>query len=250
MKNLDKKIYLASKSPRRRELLRQVGVEFDLLSLRSDAAAASTSAKTCCPAKPCRLRGAGGARKGRVRLEVLHLRRMPLRPVLSADTTVTIDGEILGKPANVHEAVAMLERLSGRTHQVLTSVALHHTDVAEQITQVSNVRFAKLSPADHQGLLRHARALRQGRRLRHPGPGGAVHRAYRGQPFGHHGPAGVRDGAAAAQGGRRVPLRQVQRSVPDKNAARYFGVVKRPTLPLPSVYDVALNNYRAASFHD
>jgi septum formation protein len=78
---------------------------------------------------------------------VLHLRRMPLRPVLSADTTVTIDGQILGKPADKDEAAAMLERLSGRTHQVLTSVALHHTDVAEQVTQVSNVRFATLSPA-------------------------------------------------------------------------------------------------------
>jgi len=43
--------------------------------------------------------------------------------------------------------VAMLERLSGRTHQVLTSVALHHVDLVEQVTQVSNVRFAKLTPA-------------------------------------------------------------------------------------------------------
>jgi septum formation protein len=78
---------------------------------------------------------------------VLHVRRMPLRPVLSADTTVTIDGEILGKPEDRNEAAVMLERLSGRTHQVLTSVAVHYTDFFEQVTQVSNVRFAKLSPA-------------------------------------------------------------------------------------------------------
>ncbi|RYE67496.1 MAG: septum formation inhibitor Maf, partial [Oxalobacteraceae bacterium] len=84
--------------------------------------------------------------KGAFAWNVLHLRRMPLRPVLSADTTVTIDGEILGKPATPNEAIAMLERLSGRTHQVLTSVALHYTDVSEQITQVSDVRFAKLAP--------------------------------------------------------------------------------------------------------
>jgi septum formation protein len=85
--------------------------------------------------------------KGAFAWNVLHLRRMPLRPVLSADTTVTVDGEILGKPANPDEAAVMLERLSGRTHQVLTSVALHHTGIAEHVTQVSNVRFAKLSPA-------------------------------------------------------------------------------------------------------
>ena len=54
---------------------------------------------------------------------------MPPRPVLAADTTVTIDGAILGKPADADEAVAMLERLSGRTHQVLTSVAVHYADM-------------------------------------------------------------------------------------------------------------------------
>jgi septum formation protein len=84
--------------------------------------------------------------KGAFAWNVLHMRRMPLRPVLSADTTVTLDGEILGKPADPKEAIAMLERLSGRTHQVLTSVAVHYTDVFEQVTQVSDVRFARLTP--------------------------------------------------------------------------------------------------------
>jgi septum formation protein len=74
-------------------------------------------------------------------------RRLPLRPVLAADTTVTIDGEILGKPASREEAIAMLERLSGRTHQVLTSIAVHYKNMAEQVTQVSDVRFATLSAA-------------------------------------------------------------------------------------------------------
>jgi septum formation protein len=77
---------------------------------------------------------------------VLQQRRQPLRPVLTADTTVTIDGRILGKPLHADEAVEMLERLSGRTHQVLTSVAVHYIDMTEQITQVSNVRFATLKP--------------------------------------------------------------------------------------------------------
>ena len=148
MKPLDKKIYLASKSPRRRELLRQVGVDFELLSLRSDPGRGVDVSEDVLASEPALAYVERVAReKGAFAWKVLHLRRMALRPVLSADTTVTIDGEILGKPESPNEAVAMLERLSGRTHQVLTSVALHFTDVEEQVTQVSNVRFAKLSAA-------------------------------------------------------------------------------------------------------
>jgi septum formation protein len=148
MKLLDKKIYLASKSPRRRELLRQVGVEFELLSLRTDSARGADVSEDELPGESPLDYVARVARdKGAFAWNVLHMRRQPLRPVLSADTTVTIDGQILGKPADADEAAAMLERLSGRTHQVLTSVALHHTNITEQVTQVSNVRFAKLSPA-------------------------------------------------------------------------------------------------------
>jgi septum formation protein len=78
---------------------------------------------------------------------MVHQRRMKVRPVLAADTTVTIDGQILGKPASQEEAIVMLQKLSGRTHQVLTSVAVHSSDLVEQFTQVSDVRFAKLSLA-------------------------------------------------------------------------------------------------------
>jgi septum formation protein len=146
MKLLDKKIYLASKSPRRRELLRQVGVEFELLSLRADPGRGPDVSEAEHPGEaPLDYVARVAREKGAFAWKVLALRRMPLRPVLSADTTVTIDGQILGKPANAEEAIAMLERLSGRTHQVLTSVALHHIDLAEQVTQVSNVRFASLS---------------------------------------------------------------------------------------------------------
>jgi len=148
MKPIDKKIYLASKSPRRRELLRQVGVEFELLLLRNDPQRGPDVSEDVQPGEAPHDYVARIAReKGAFAWQVLHKRRMPPRPVLAADTTVTIDGQILGKPADNAEAVAMLERLSGRTHQVLTSVYVHYNDVAKQITQVSNVRFAKLSPA-------------------------------------------------------------------------------------------------------
>lgn len=145
MKVLDKKIYLASKSPRRRELLRQVGVDFELLSLRSDPGRGIDVSEDVFKDEPALDYVERVARaKGAFAWNVLHLRRMPLRPVLSADTTVSIDGHILGKPADAAEATAMLERLSGRTHQVLTSVTLHYTNIFEQVTQVSDVRFAKL----------------------------------------------------------------------------------------------------------
>jgi septum formation protein len=148
MKHLDNKIYLASKSPRRRELLRQVGVDFDLLMLRSDPTRGVDVPEDELPGEdPQAYVARVATEKGAFAWNVLNMRRQPLRPVLTADTTVTIDGVILGKPAGPDEAVAMLERLSGRTHQVLTSVAVHYTNIAEQVTQVSNVRFAKLSPA-------------------------------------------------------------------------------------------------------
>lgn len=143
----DKKIYLASKSPRRRELLRQIGVEFELLALRNDPVRGADVSEEVHPGEaPMDYVARVAREKGAFAWNMVLSRRQPLRPVLSADTTVTIDGEILGKPANTKEAVAMLERLSGRTHEVLTSVAVHGMNIAEQITQVSAVRFAKLTP--------------------------------------------------------------------------------------------------------
>ena len=143
----DKKIYLASKSPRRRELLRQIGVEFELLALRNDPVRGADVSEEVHPGEaPMDYVARVAREKGAFAWNMVLSRRQPMRPVLSADTTVTIDGEILGKPANTREAVAMLERLSGRTHEVLTSVAVHGMNIAEQITQVSAVRFAKLTP--------------------------------------------------------------------------------------------------------
>jgi len=148
MKHKHNRIYLASKSPRRRELLRQIGVDFELMLLRSDPGRAVDVSEEVWPGEDVHDYVARVAKeKGAFAFNLLLQRRQPLRPVLTADTTVTIDGEILGKPLDNREAVAMLERLSGRTHQVLTSVAVHAERCSEQITQVSNVRFAELTPA-------------------------------------------------------------------------------------------------------
>ncbi|HEU4853449.1 MAG TPA: Maf family protein [Telluria sp.] len=146
MKPLDRKIYLASKSPRRRELLRQIGVDFELLMLRTDGPRGPDVPEDARQGEdPLAYVARVSNDKADFAWRIVQDRRMKPRPVLTADTTVTIDGAILGKPADQAEAEAMLARLSGRTHQVLTSVAVRFHDVHEQITQVSDVRFAKLS---------------------------------------------------------------------------------------------------------
>ncbi len=148
MKPIEKKIYLASKSPRRRELLRQIGVEFELLMLRNDTPRGPDVTELVLPGEDAIDYVARvSTEKAAFAWSMVQTRRLTVRPVLAADTTVTLDGEILGKPANKDEAVAMLERLSGRTHQVLTSIAVHHVNLIEQVTQVSQVRFATLSAA-------------------------------------------------------------------------------------------------------
>ena len=75
-------------------------------------------------------------------------RKLPLRPVLAADTTVTLDGNILGKPANTDEAMRMLRSLSGRTHQVLTAVAVIANGDLNEALQRSEVSFIDLSESN------------------------------------------------------------------------------------------------------
>jgi septum formation protein len=146
MKPADQKIYLASKSPRRRELLRQIGVDFELLLLRDQSPRGPEVSEEILPGEKAEDYVARVAReKTLYASNTMMWRRLPLRPVLGADTTVAVDGRILGKPASAAEAAEMLRALSGRTHQVLTSVAVHHDGETEQITQTSEVTFASLS---------------------------------------------------------------------------------------------------------
>ena len=148
MKTADHKIYLASKSPRRRELLRQIGIDFELLLLRSDGPRGADVTEEILPGESALDYVARVSNeKAAFAWDLVRRRHLTPRPVLAADTTVTVDGVILGKPADRLEAVAMLQQLSGRTHEVLTSVAVHYKDFAEQRTQVSQVRFGVLSPA-------------------------------------------------------------------------------------------------------
>lgn len=147
MKALDQTIYLASKSPRRRELLRQIGVPFELLLLRDAPPRGPDVTEWVLPGEdPAHYVARVTVEKVEFAARVREQRKLPLRPILAADTTVVIDGEILGKPANPDEARAMLSRLSGRTHQVLTSIALWHRQQCHQQTHVSQVEFDTLTP--------------------------------------------------------------------------------------------------------
>jgi len=74
----------------------------------------------------------------------LRFRSLPILPVLAADTTVTLDNRILGKPEDVEHAVEMLRELSGREHQVLSAVSVAVGEQVEVSLSTSTVRFAKL----------------------------------------------------------------------------------------------------------
>ncbi|MGB9129238.1 MAG: Maf family protein [Thiobacillus sp.] len=144
---VDKRIYLASQSPRRRELLKQIGVAFDVLPLRAVAGRMDVievpRAGESAPDFAQRM-ATGKAACGWRAVDQRHLLRFP---VLGADTVVELDGDILGKPADRQAAAAMLTRLSGRTHQVHTAVAVQHEDRLERRQSSSQVRFAALDAA-------------------------------------------------------------------------------------------------------
>ena len=144
----DQKIYLASKSPRRRELLRQIGVEFELLILREEAGRHGAVSEEPHTGEAPDIYVTRIAReKAQSGWEAVHWRKLPARPVLAADTTVALDGRILGKPADATEAMQMLRSLSGRKHQVLTAVAVIANEQLNEVLQRSEVRFADISEA-------------------------------------------------------------------------------------------------------
>ena len=144
--SLERGIYLASRSPRRRELLAQIGVRFHLLLFRArPGETVDVDESTLGGESP----EAYVERMARTKVDAgwqrMQQRNLPRAPVLSADTTVALDGKIFGKPANREDAAAMLAALSGRSHEVLTAVALKADDWLESVVSRSEVRFATLS---------------------------------------------------------------------------------------------------------
>jgi septum formation protein len=135
-------LYLASASPRRRELLEQIGVRFSLLSV--DVPEEPTLGEA--PEVFVLRLALEKARAGRAQLKVEDS-----TPVLGADTVVVSHGKILGKPQDHDEAVAMLLALGGEQHQVLTGVALVGGEGDEHSRlSVSTVQFRSISPDEAQ----------------------------------------------------------------------------------------------------
>ena len=144
-------IYLASQSPRRQELLKQIGVRFEMLLPTSDED--SESIEIPLPQEKARAYVERVTlAKSTVALSRWQKNDLTWAPILCADTTVSLpnhpDGEILGKPTDHVDAVRILTMLSGKVHEVLTSVAVivNPNEKPIQLTQVSEVQFADLSP--------------------------------------------------------------------------------------------------------
>jgi septum formation protein len=145
----DKRIYLASRSPRRRDLLKQIGVPFELLLLREDLRRGVDVDETPLAGELPSVYVLRIARtKAEMAVRQIAYRALPQKPVLAADTAVVYDGQILGKPDDAEHAARILRALSGREHQVLTAVAIALREQIESQTSVSSVWFREIPDAD------------------------------------------------------------------------------------------------------
>jgi septum formation protein len=139
-------IYLASRSPRRRELLSQIGVRFHLLLFRErvgehpevDETVLAGEAPAAYVERMARAKAEAGWRR-------MLQRNLPPAPVLAADTTVALKERILGKPRDRAEAAEMLAALSGERHEVLTAVAAKNYEHTEFALSTSEVLLKKMS---------------------------------------------------------------------------------------------------------
>ena len=136
-------IYLASQSPRRRELLAQIGVRCELLPPRADEDAEALEAE--CPGE---LPSDYVQRVTRAKLQAARARwqraALPPAPILCADTTVALGRRILGKPRDSVDAIDTLTQLAGRTHRVITAVAVASGRRTRLAVSTSHVRFAAM----------------------------------------------------------------------------------------------------------
>ena len=137
-------IYLASQSPRRAELLKQIGVPFKLLLADQSEDAESLEALIG-QESPARYVARVTELKAIAAQARLAARALPFKPILTADTTVAIGGTMLGKPNDAMDAARMLKLLSGRSHRVFTAVCLTYGCKVICALSVSKIRFSRLS---------------------------------------------------------------------------------------------------------
>ena len=140
-KQLFMKIYLASKSPRRRELLTQMGIEFDLLLVDTPEIIA--------PSETGEMYSIRVTKEKLIAANTEMMQdHLTVMPILCADTEVVVDGEVLGKPRDRQDAFNMLKSYSGRSHQVITSVGVTYLDYQKVVMQKTTVTFAKISDTE------------------------------------------------------------------------------------------------------
>jgi septum formation protein len=157
---MDNRIYLASRSPRRRELLKQIGVSFESLLLREDLRRGVDVDETPLPDESPGIYALRiAAAKAAKALHQIAQRGLPQKPVLAADTTVVFDDQIIGKPEDEKHAGRILRALSGREHQVLTAVALALREQVETQISVSSVWFRELTDAEIRRYVASGEAL-------------------------------------------------------------------------------------------
>jgi len=129
-------IHMASQSPRRAELLRQLGVRFQVVKVHVDETVRSGEAPAACARRLA---------EAKIEAALDSLGSGITQPILAADTLVSVDSTILGKPADRTEGLAMLARLSDRSHQVLSAITLWHDGVKHTALSVSAVQFRAIT---------------------------------------------------------------------------------------------------------
>lgn len=134
-------IYLASQSPRRRELLQQIGVRYEVINAEVTEVPRTQESPSDYVQRLAREKAEAG-------LASVNHRQLPARPVLGADTIVVIDNEILEKPRDAPHAAVMLRNLAGAGHQVMTAVAMATEDQCVVKLSVTDVVFRPLSEAE------------------------------------------------------------------------------------------------------
>lgn len=139
----DSRIYLASGSPRRREILTGMGVSLERIHADIDESVLPGEDAITYTERLAREKAAAG-------WQVVQQCGLPERPLLAADTTVVQDGEIFGKPVDEADARRMLQAFSGRSHQAVTSVAVRQGDHVEVRTSVTHVTFKPLGEDEIQ----------------------------------------------------------------------------------------------------
>ena len=180
------RLVLASQSPRRRELLAQLGVALEVRPADAD--------ESVLPDEP--------PRDYVLRVAREKARAVAGEVVLAADTAVVLGAEVLGKPRDAEDARRMLRALSGTAHEVLTAVCVRRAQAGGalelDVVVATRVRFARLAARGDRLVRRDGRAARQGGRVRDPGRGRRVRARGRGER--------LERGRPAARGDRRAPL--------------------------------------------